>query len=48
MMMYNHVDVSIYRCDKMQLDAIDLLVLIFNMLQVSGFLVVKPSLVSKL
>ena len=39
MMMYNHVDVSIYRCDKMQLDSIDLLVLI-NMVQVSGFLVI--------
>ena len=46
MMMYNHVDVYIYvyielyRCDKMQLDSIDLLVLIFNMVQVSGFSVV--------
>ena len=39
MMMYNHVDVSIYRCDKMQLDSIDLLVLI-NMVQVSGFLAI--------
>ena len=37
--MYNHVDVSIYRCDKMQLDSIDLLVLI-NMVQVSGFLAI--------